>query len=88
MEYQVGQVVYSKNGHDKDDVQVVLSVEDDFVWVVDGKRRTLAKPKRKKMRHIQPTKYVDVCLAERIAQNDYLLDADIRKSIKVYVEKQ
>ena len=59
MEYQSGQVVYSKSGHDKGDTLMVLFVEGAYVYLADGKRRKIEKPKRKKMIHVQPTGYVD-----------------------------
>lgn len=49
MEYQSGQVVYSKSGHDKGDTLMVLFVEGAYVYLADGKRRKIEKPKRKKM---------------------------------------
>ena len=82
MELRVGQIVISKAGRDKGDVFVVYAVDGIYALLVDGKGRPLANPKRKKRMHIQPTLTVDGVLAEKIAQNAYLLDADFRKVIK------
>lgn len=41
MEYQSGQVVYSKSGHDKGDTLMVLFVEGAYVYLADGKRRKI-----------------------------------------------
>lgn len=84
MEYQSGQVVYSKSGHDKGDTLMVLFVEGAYVYLADGKRRKIEKPKRKKMIHVQPTGYVDMVLADKLAEGAYVLDADIAKAIKKY----
>ncbi|HIY04774.1 MAG TPA: KOW domain-containing RNA-binding protein [Candidatus Anaerotignum merdipullorum] len=86
MEYQSGQVVYSKSGHDKGDVLIVLSVEGNYVYLADGKRRRLEKPKRKKKIHVQPTGYVDTALADKLAKHAYILNADIAKAIQRYKE--
>lgn len=88
LEYQVGQIVYSKSGHDQGDAMVVLSVEDVYVILADGKRRTLAKPKRKKIIHVQPTKFVDVALADKLNLDAYVLDADIKKAIQSFQNKE
>ena len=77
MEYQSGQVVYSKSGHDKGDTLMVLFVEGAYVYLAE-------KPKRKKMIHVQPTGYVDTVLADKLAEGAYVLDADIAKAIKKY----
>lgn len=87
MEYNIGQIVYSKDGHDKGDAMVVLAVEGKFLYLVDGKRRTLQKPKKKSKIHVQPTHFVDVLVAKKISDQAYLLDADIRKAIRSYIEK-
>lgn len=51
---KVGQVVISKAGRDKEGFFVVLEVIDDrYLLLADGKRRTLDNPKRKKAMHLQ-----------------------------------
>ena len=88
MEYQIGQVVYSKSGHDKGDVQMVVGIEGEFLLLADGKRRKLEKPKRKKKMHVQPTFYVENDVAAKLQTGAYLLDADIKKALKKYREVQ
>ena len=84
MEYQIGQVVYSKSGHDKGDVQMIIRVEGEYLLLADGKRRKLEKPKRKKKMHVQPTFYVEKDVAAKLQTGAYLLDADIKKALKKY----
>ena len=86
MEYTPGQVVYSKSGHDKGLPFIVISVEGEYVYIVDGKRRRLEKPKRKKIKHIQKTNYVDEAIRTLILENGYMLDADIVKTLKKYCQ--
>ncbi len=50
-----GMIVCSDAGHDKDRFGVVLKLEGNFAAVADGKLRTLAKPKRKNVKHLKPT---------------------------------
>ena len=84
MEYQIGQVVYSKSGHDKGDVQMVLAVEGEYLLLADGKRRKIEKPKRKKKMHVQPTFHVEKEVAAKLQEGAYVLDADIKKALKKY----
>ncbi len=84
MEYQNGQMVYSKSGHDKGDVLVVVGVMGMYLQLVDGKRRKLQKPKCKKIIHVQPTNYVDIDLQNKLEKQAYVLDADIVKAIRKY----
>ena len=70
MEYQIGQVVYSKSGHDKGDVQMIIAIDGDFLLLADGKRRKLEKPKRKKKMHVQPTFYVENEVAAKLQEGE------------------
>lgn len=49
-----GQLVTSKAGHDKGTLYVIVAQEDDFVYLCDGRLKTPEKPKKKRLKHIQP----------------------------------
>lgn len=51
--WQKGMLAKSLAGHDKDKVYVILSLDDAYVYLVDGELRTLDKPKKKKQKHVQ-----------------------------------
>ncbi len=55
----VGYLAYSIAGHDKDAVYLIIKEENGFVWLVDGRVRTLQNPKRKNKKHIQVIKKRD-----------------------------
>ena len=46
-EYGVGMMARSLAGHDKGKVYMILDVKEPFVYLVDGKLRTLDHPKKK-----------------------------------------
>lgn len=71
-------MVFSKSGRDKGKAFVVMEVDNQYVKLVDGKLRTLDKPKKKKIKHVQPTlEIVDLTTDGRALQ-----DADIRKRLQ------
>ena len=51
--YEVGMLARSKAGHDKGHVYVIYNIEEAYVYLVDGTIRTIAKPKKKKKKHVQ-----------------------------------
>lgn len=51
--YETGMLVRSKAGHDAGMVYVIIDTDDSYVYLVDGKIRTLAHPKKKKKKHVQ-----------------------------------
>lgn len=83
----IGNIVYSKCGHDKGKIFVVVGENDLFYYLADGKQRLISRPKKKKIKHVQHTNYVCDELIEKIVTQK-CLDADVRKSIKKYGERE
>ena len=79
---QTGQIVYSKAGRDRGTPFVIVAVEGDFVYIVNGESRPLARAKKKKGKHIQPTNDVEHELAAKLAAGTYVNDAEIVKLLK------
>ena len=52
-----GSVVVSSAGRDKGTFLAVLRLEPDGVWIADGRRRPLERPKRKNPRHVTETPF-------------------------------
>lgn len=51
--YQTGMLAKSKAGHDTGKVYVIMDIDDTYVYLADGRIRTLDKLKRKKKKHVQ-----------------------------------
>ncbi|MCL1786731.1 MAG: KOW domain-containing RNA-binding protein [Defluviitaleaceae bacterium] len=81
MTLNVGQVVFAKCGRDKGKAFIVQDICEDYLYLVDGKLRTLDAPKKKKAKHVQPTGYV----ADLKTDGRMLQDADIRKALTAYL---
>ena len=83
---RIGQIVFSKCGRDKSKVFIIVAVEGEYVFLTDGQLRPLNKPKKKKAKHIQPTNTVtDLEVSGGFLQ---LKDADIRKWLKAFINKE
>ena len=48
-----GMLAKSKAGHDKGHLYVIYDVDETYVYLVDGKIRTIKTPKKKKRKHVQ-----------------------------------
>lgn len=86
LEYQVGQLVYSKCGRDKGKLMMVVAQDGAFVLLSDGKHRKINKPKKKKIIHLQPTHTVDDTIAVKINKNELVLNSDIRSVVKTFTK--
>lgn len=50
----VGTIVKSRAGKDRDSMYVIVGMLDyPYVWIADGRRYKLDKPKKKNCRHLQ-----------------------------------
>ena len=76
---KIGEFAKSKAGHDKEEIFIIINKEEEYVYLVDGKSRILDKPKKKKIKHIQPTG-LHTDLINNVPQ--YAVDANIRREIK------
>ncbi len=74
-----GQVVISKCGRDRAYPFIVILADEQFAYLVDGEKRKLDKPKKKKVKHLQATNTIVHNIKEKLENEQYLLDADIRK---------
>lgn len=73
----IGQFAVSKAGHDKGVLYVVAAQEGEYVFLCDGRTKTQDKPKKKKVKHIQPVK--------KTVNNELL--QKLQAGVKVYPEE-
>lgn len=81
LEINLGDVVVSIQGRDAGQKYIVSSINNEYVFLVNGKNRTFAKPKKKKIKHIRPTGQKCVSLYEKLLNKNKILDSEIRKTI-------
>ena len=63
----IGDIVVSTAGHDRGEYYLVIECDKDFIYVADGRLKTLDKPKKKNIKHVS-----------RLGKSDEFID--IRKS--------
>lgn len=79
---QVGQLVISRQGRDKDRPYLILGIIDKlYVNLVDGDIRRLDYPKRKNIKHLQFTRQVASDIAQKLGNGEKVTNADIRQAI-------
>ena len=82
-----GQLVYSKAGHDKEKIYVIIKRENEYLYLADGEIRKKDNPKKKKIKHIQPTNYIDEDISKKIAGNN-ITDEELKRVIKLYKKQE
>lgn len=74
-------VVKSVAGHDKDTLYCVLSLEDGFALLVNGKTKKMSNPKRKSIKHLE------VLPVAASIETDFQSDKKIRRLLREIAEK-
>ncbi len=80
--YELGQIVRSKAGRDKDELFIVIELCDEYLNLVNGQSRRFESHKKKKKKHVQITHMIAKDIATKIKHGDRITNADIRNSLK------
>ena len=84
MNNYIGYFATSLAGHDKGLTYVITGVDNEYVYVTDGRLRQVDEPKKKKLKHLQCFNYQDEKLAQMKEQGISFRDEDIRCAMKKY----
>ena len=81
----IGRLAFSKAGHDKNAIYMIVAEDNDFVYLCDGKTKGMEAPKKKNKKHIQPIyKMTDETIREKLLQGSPVRNEDIKRVIKVF----
>lgn len=83
MEIKTGAFAKSKAGHDWNQIYVIINCDNEYVYLSDGRLKTIENPKKKKVKHVQLIDYIDPVIGEKLKSNN-LFNEDIKKAIKDY----
>jgi large subunit ribosomal protein L14e len=83
-----GEIVKSRAGRDAGRYFVVKEIIDDsYVLIVDGSLRKLEKPKKKKVKHVEPTgDVIDGLVPELTDQGGRITNKEINRVISSYLK--
>ena len=81
LQIKKGDIVVSTKGRDVGKVYVVKHIENEYVYLVDGRGRTISNPKKKKFKHIRPANICIEALNKKFENNEKVQDLEIRKTI-------
>lgn len=82
----VGMFAVSRAGHDKDTVYIIVEEKTEYVYVSDGRLRTIENPKKKNKKHIQVIKKgADDTLREKLLNGQHIYNEEIKKTIGGFI---
>ena len=80
--FSIGMTAMSLAGHDKGKTYVILSADENYVYLVDGSIRTLQNPKKKKLKHVQVNHTVVSWIQNRLDANKKVYDSDVIRALR------
>ena len=86
MELRKGMMAISKAGHDQGNWYVVLKVEGEFAYLVNGTTKTMDHPKKKKLKHLQPVLEVPENLQEKLQTGKSWTNEEVKRALKLAVQ--
>ena len=82
--YSIGMMAKSLAGHDKGKIYLIAGVDETYVYLVDGKCRTMDRPKRKKKKHVQIDYQIPEWIQKLLAEGKSVQDSDVIKVRREY----
>ena len=82
-----GMYAISRAGHDKGKLYIIILVEEEYVFLSDGRLKPVEAPKKKKKKHIQIIKKTEEQIYLTIDENKQISNEEIKRAIKEYMRK-
>ena len=83
----ISDVVVSTAGHDQGEIFYVISTDDKYLYLANGKDRTLDKPKRKKRKHVQKVLRSETRVVEKLIHGDKVLNSELRRDLAFHAKE-
>ena len=80
-------VVVSTQGRDRGQIFYVIEEDSIYLYLANGKDRTLEKPKRKKRKHVAKVLRSETRVAEKINSGNKVLNSELRRDLAFLVRE-
>ena len=78
---QLSDVVVSTAGRDSGEWFYVIAEDPIYLYLANGKDRSLDKPKRKKRKHVEKVLRSETRVAEKLRLGDKVLNGELRRDL-------
>ena len=80
-DYNISDVVKATAGRDREKLFYVVGLDEQFLFLANGKDRPLDRPKRKKRKHVQKVLRSETRVAEKLKHGDKVLNSELRRDL-------
>lgn len=86
MDNYTGYFAASLAGHDKCMIYVIVGSDKEYVYLSDGRLKTVDNPKKKKLKHIQIIKKTDDTITGKMQNGITVTNEDVKLAIKKFTK--
>ena len=86
-EFMIADVVIPTAGREAGKLYYVIASDDDFLYLANGKDRSLERPKQKKRKHAQKVLRSETRVAQKLRSGDKVLNSELRRDL-AYLSQQ
>lgn len=83
-EFKTAGLVKSLAGHDKGELYIIISVQEEYVSLSEGRKHPISKPKRKNKKHLQLINICDEGLRKKLTEGEAVTDEEIRAFVRAH----
>ena len=84
----VGSIVHSKAGRDVGKCYIIVRFDEKgYAFVANGSDRKLSAPKRKNVKHLEPSGEVNETIREKLLAEKQIFDSEIKSALRAYSDK-
>lgn len=83
-EFKTAGLVKSLAGHDKGELYIIISVQEEYVSLSEGRKHPISKPKRKNIKHLQLINICDEGLRKKLTEGEAVTDEEIRAFVRAH----
>ncbi len=81
MDIKRADVVRSIQGRDSGELFYVLTVEDGYAYIVNGRERRVEKAKKKKLKHLELIRAGEGRVAQKLRDRERVTNSEIRRAL-------
>ena len=85
MTEHIGEIVLATSGRDKGEYFIVCAIEENFLYLCNGKSRKVGKPKKKKIKHVSFCGVKDDFILKRLVETGKLTNKEVRYALSNYL---
>ena len=84
---KISDVVVSTAGRDQGEWFYVIAEDPTYLFLANGKDRTLDRPKRKKRKHVQKVLRSETRVALKLKNGDKVLNGELRRDLAFHADQ-